>query len=193
METVYLCCAAIGGTFILCQFIMTLVGMGGGHEFVGADHFEAGDGGFTGHDVGHGNESTWFLGVLTVRTLSAAMAFFGLTGVIGQRNSLDPLTTAMLAVCAGGAAIYLVSWIMQLLVKFNADGTVRIDRAAGCDGTVYLPIPAGKSSPGKVQVNVLNRTLEYRAVSQDALPTGTPITVVAVIGSDTVEVSHKKV
>ncbi len=190
MEIVFLSCAAVGGTLIVCQFAMTLLGLGGGHEFASAEHIDVGDGSVS-HDAGHGNESTWFLGVLTVRTLSAALAFFGLVGTIALRSQLPPVNAMLLAIGAGAFAVYFVSWIMKLMLKFNIDGTVRIDHATGCIGTVYLPIPAGKSSPGKVQVSVLNRTLELKAVSDEALPTGTPITVVGVVGADMVEVSHQ--
>lgn len=194
METTYLICAAIGGTLIVCQFLMTLFGLGGGHDLIGGDHLDAGghDGSF-GHNVEHGNESTTFLGLLTFRTISAAMAFFGLTGVIGQGAELAPLVTLLMSVGAGAAAVYLVAWIMKMLVRLNVDGTVRIDRAPGCVGTVYLPIPGGKAGQGKVQVSIQSRTMEYKAIAQDSLPTGTPITVVAVVGSDTVEVAPKLV
>jgi len=73
METAFFVCAIVGGTLIVCQFALTLLGFGGdsdvadhgGHDIAGGDH-----------DSGHGNSSTHFLGMLTFRTLSAAVAFW---------------------------------------------------------------------------------------------------------------------
>src|SRR5262245_54191345 len=197
METTYLVCAIVGGTLIACQFLMTLLGLGGGHDFVGHDggghdfhmdaHHEAGhDSGHEGHDHG----SSWFLGLLTFRTLTAAVAFFGLTGLMTVRANLEPLQSLALSVGAGAAALLLVGWLMRQLGRMNVDGTVRIDRAVGSKGTVYLTIPAGRAGVGKCHVSQQNRTVEYKAVtSLDSLATGAKIVVVAVIGPDTIEVA----
>ena len=53
------------------------------------------------------------------------------------------------------------------------------------------PIPWGGA--GKVQVSVLSRTVEYKATAKEALPTGAKIVVVAIVGSDTVEVAPAQV
>ncbi|MCI0684086.1 MAG: hypothetical protein L0Y71_18410 [Gemmataceae bacterium] len=189
MDTIFQACAIVGGTLIVCQFLLTLFGMGGDHD---ADH--GGDAG--GHDVGghdHGatdHGSSWLFGMLTIRTLSAAAAFFGLTGMAAGHAGMDDLPTICLAVAAGLAAFFVVGWVMRLLHKLNVDGTVRIDRAVGCRGAVYVSIPAAKAGLGKVHVNVVNRTLELQALTaQQELPTGMPIIVVGVVGPDTVEVA----
>ena len=192
METTYLVCAAVGGTLIVCQFVMTIIGIGSHFDL--GDH-GAGDAGhgLDGHDgpeVGHGNESTWFLGLLTARTLSAGLAFFGLVGLIAQRSNLDEAIALVVALLAGASSLFIVSWIMQSLVRLNIDGTVRIEHSLGCKGTVYVPIPAGNSGQGKVQVSVLNRTVEYKAVTENnGLATGRKIKVVGIVSSDTVQVS----
>ncbi|MBI2806005.1 MAG: hypothetical protein HYX68_13580 [Planctomycetes bacterium] len=190
METTFMICAAIGGTLIVCQFAMTLFGLGGHHDVGGGEHIDVGGHDVGGdHAVGHDHDSTWFLGVLTIRTVSAGLAFFGLAGLIAHRAKWDAFPTLAIATGAGLGALFLVAWIMKQLVKLNMDGTVRIERALGCHGTVYIPIPADKAGQGKVHVGVLNRTLEYKAVTRkDALPTGAKIVVVAIVGSDTVEV-----
>lgn len=197
METIYLICAAVGGTFIVCQFVMTLFGLGGGHDMagdhgghdfgghdVGHGHDAAGDH----HEVGHGNESTWFMGLLTIRTVTAGIAFFGLVGYIMEtRMNIEPIPAALVALAAGVAALVLVGYVMKGIGRLNVDGTIRINKALGCNGTVYIPIPT--DGAGKVQVSVLNRTVEYRATAKEALPTGAKITVVAIVGADTVEVA----
>lgn len=197
METTYLLCAAIGGTLIACQFVMTLLGLGGGHDMAGA-HSDAGGGHDFGHDAGghdaagdhhseHGHESNWFVGLLTFRTITAGLAFFGLVGLIAQRADIEPIPAALLATAAGVGALLIVAYIMKSLARLNVDGTVRINKSIGCPGTVYIPIPDGGA--GKVQVSVLSRTVEYKATAKKALPTGAKIVVVAIVGSDTVEVA----
>jgi hypothetical protein len=199
METTYFICATIGGTLIACQFILTLFGLGGGHDLVG-DHGDFSGHDMGGHDVGgghdvahdhhsgHGEESNWFLGLLTFRTITAGVAFFGLVGIIGQYERLEPIPTMLLAIAAGVGAVFIVGYIMKSLSRLNVDGTVRIGKALGCHGTVYIPIPNG-GGEGKVQVSVLSRTVEYKAIAKEALPTGAKIVVVAIVGSDTVEVA----
>jgi len=188
MDTVYLVCAIVGGTLIVCQFVMTLFGLGGDHDMSGHDVGGHDVGGHD-HTVGHDAETSWIFSVLSFRTLTAAAAFFGLTGLAASRY-LDPLPASGLAVGAGALALCLVGWIMRMLTRLNVDGTIRIERAVGSSGTVYVPIPASKAGIGKVQVSVLNRTMEYNAVtSKDNLPTGAKVYVVGVVSSDTVEVA----
>ncbi len=201
METVYMICAALGGTLIVCQFLATIFGLGGHHD-AGGGHDAAGGDDMAGHDTsGHDDGShdghdhhdagpNWFISKLTFRTLSAAFAFFGLAGLAALRFEMEPLARLAIAGAAGAAAFFLVAWVMQLMGKLNVDGTVRIERAVGSEGTVYLSIPGAKSGVGKVHVNQLNRTIEYKAItSQEQLPTGAKIVVVSVVSADTVEVA----
>ncbi len=195
METIFTVCAVVGGTLLACQFVLSLLGFGdhhdvGGHDFHVGDHAVGGHDGHDGHTGGHDHdESSWFAGVLTFRTITAALTVFGLAGLAGHHEGLAPAQCLALAVGAGAAAMLLVVTLMRTLYKLRADGTVRIDRAVGKTGTVYLPVPALRAGAGKVLLNLQNRTVEYQAVtSQDTLPAGAKIRVVAVVSSDTVEV-----
>jgi hypothetical protein len=193
METVYLICAIAGGTLIVCQFLLTLLGMGhhdlGGHDAGGHD-VGGHDASHGGHDASHGSEPNWFFSMLTLRTLSAAFAFFGLAGMAASKSFAEPWPPLGIALLAGAAALVGVAKLMQLLVKLNVDGTIRIERAVGARGTVYLGIPAKRSGIGKVHVNIHNRTVEYNAVTpQETLPTGAAIVVVNVVNADTLEVT----
>ncbi len=98
MENVYLATAVLGGTLFLCQFMMTLLGMGGGSDHdlgsdsdAGGDH--AGDAGHDshgaqghGHEVGHESATQWLVGMLSVRTVTAALAVFGLGGLAATQR-----------------------------------------------------------------------------------------------------------
>ena len=176
METAFLVCAILGGTFLACQTIAGLVGHGVEHD-TDADHDHGGD---------HGNG---FLGMLTVRTVSAAVLFFGHGGLTSLYYGADEPTAFGLAFAAGAGALYGVATIMRSLAQLKSDGTARIERAIGRPATVYLRVPGGRSGPGKVQLLLQNRTVEYQAVTAGGeLSTGSQVKVVAVVNSDTVEV-----
>lgn len=203
---VYSVSAVVGGTVLFCQFLMSLLGLG--HDMPadlpdGVPHdFHFGHDGGTYHDATHDtghqetghhetgrHETTSLIRLLTFRAVVAALTFFGLAGLAGSSAALSGELTFVLALAAGGAALYGVHWLMQSLERLRADGTVRIERAIGRPGTVYLRIPAHKSGAGKIQINVQNRTMEYEAMTaHDPLPVGAKIVVVDVLGPDTVEV-----
>src|SRR5581483_5748319 len=169
METIYLGCAVVGCTLVGCQFLLGLLGLGGehdvghdagGHDFAG--HDSAHD---THHDQGHGSTSSWIFSWLTFRTVSAALAFFGLTGLATRYTDLDEGPALLLSLAAGFGALVTVGWLMRLLYRLNADGTSRIERAVGSRGTVYLSIPGHGAGAGKVHVRCQSRLLEYKAVT----------------------------
>lgn len=213
MQTVFIVCAAAGCTVLVIQFVLTLIGLGGhafdidvpqdiGHDFGIDFHTDAGvdfhgdadfDGGTDFHGDGdaaaahHG--SSWLFGVLSFRTIVAALAFFGLCGLAAQSADASPVNTMLVAVAGGGVAMMAVYWMMRGLGQLRAEGTVRIQRAVGQHGSAYLGIPGERAGNGKIQINLQNRTMEYLAVtSGPPLPTGTKVVVVGVVAPDTVEV-----
>jgi membrane protein implicated in regulation of membrane protease activity len=199
LSKVYLVCFLVGGTVMVCQFLLSLFGLGGhhdvgdghdvGHDFHAGDHDTAHDA--HGHDQLHDAAQNWFVGVLTFRTITAALTFFGLGGLATVKSEmLGAGWSAAVAAAAGLGALFLVAWIMRSLSRLQSEGTARIERAVGQSGTVYLTVPGNKTGLGKVQLNLQNRTVEYQAVTpQQTLPTGTKIVVTAVVGKDTVEVA----
>ena len=183
METLYLVCAAVGGTLLVCQFLLGLLGLG--HHDIDHDH----DVGGHDHGADHDHHGSWYAGVLTLRTVAAALTFFGLAGLTVTEVNGDPIFVFIISTLAGAGALFGVAWIMKALHRLKADGTLRIERAVGRTGTVYLSVPGNSAGAGKVTVKVQNRTVEYRAISrQEPLATGAPVQVVAVVGPDTVEV-----
>lgn len=197
MDTIiYSVSAVLGGTLLGCQFLMTLLGLG--HDLPGdlpddvPHDFHFGLGGVD-HDVAQGHDAphheTSFLRLITFRTVVAAITFFGLAGLAGHSAELPGELTLVVALAAGAAAMYGVHWLMQSLKRLKSDGTARIERAVGRAGTVYLRIPAHKSGPGKIHINVQNRTMEYEAMTaHEPLPVGSKVVVTHVLGPDTVEV-----
>jgi hypothetical protein len=196
LDTVFLICALLGGTLLVGQFVLSLFGLGGGHD-VDADHGDVGGGehdvhhGEHAHDEPHDHATAWYVGILTLRSLVAAVTFFGLGGLAasggGERG---PFLSLAVAFAAGLGALFLVGSIMRALHKLKAEGTIRYDRAVGSTGTVYLTVPGNRKGTGKVTVTMQNRTMELHAVTAASdLPTGTKVVVLSVVSPGTVEVA----
>lgn len=198
MTAFFLVCAVVGGTVLICQFVLTLVGLGGGHDVdlshdVGHD-FSGGAGhdgsagdsqGADGHDAHGHHGSSWLFSVISFRTLVAAFTFFGLVGYAAEQAGLGLGPQLLLAGAAGIGSMYGVHWIVRSMGRLAEDGTVKIRTALGQEGTVYVPIPAAKAQAGKVQLKLQNRLVEYEAVTSSAekLATGTKIRVVGFTGN----------
>jgi membrane protein implicated in regulation of membrane protease activity len=214
LDTIFLVAAVIGGTVLVCQFVMTLLGMGDDGADAGADLADAaGDGDFGGdYDVEgldadmaadhqtsittaadaeyQHTDTSWLFGVLSFRTLIAAAAFFGITGMAATSAGMPQTTSLVVATLAGLAAMYGMYWLMQGISRLTSSGNERIRNAVGRQATVYIPIPAAHGGAGKVQLSMQNRIVEYQAVTEDAeqLKTGEEVVVVGVAGSDVVRV-----
>jgi hypothetical protein len=211
VDALFIICAAVGGTILVCQFVMTLIGLGGhafdmdistdvGHDFGGGFHADAGvhvdHGDATDHtsDADQTNQaaqhgSTWLFGILSFRTVIAALAFFGLAGLAARTADASTPTVLMVSVGAGLIAMFAVYWMMRALQTLRAEGTVRILGSIGQHGNVYLRVPANRSGNGKIQFNLQNRTMEYLAItSGPELPTGAKVVVVGVVNPTTLEV-----
>jgi hypothetical protein len=214
MTTLFVVCAALGGTVLVLQFLLTLIGLSGdslgvevphdvGHDLGGLDHDVSGD--FHGDGAGdaHGGDhpaddhaataahhgTVWLFRAISFRTVVAALAFFGLAGLAAEAKTDDSTTILAVAVAAGLAAMYGVYAMLSGMKSLKAEGTVRISRAVGRQATVYLRIPPKNSGAGKIQVNLQNRTVECAAFTPgEAIPTGATVVVTEVIGSDTVRV-----
>jgi membrane protein implicated in regulation of membrane protease activity len=195
LDWVFLFAAVVGGTILVCQFLLTLFGLGhDGGDFHGDTH----GGDWSGHHIGDTHaggdpqhpDSTHLFGVITFRTVVAAMAFFGAAGKAALGAGYESSTAFILATIVGLFAMYGMYRLMRLITGLDSSGNERIDNAVGRDATVYVPVPAARGGAGKVQLSMQNRIVEYQAVTDDAEPlkTGELVHVVAVAGSDTVAV-----
>ncbi len=192
MYTLYLCCALLGGTVFIMQFVLAVIGAGAddldftGDMPDGVDMPDVGD--LSDHAAGHG--STWLFGVISFRTVVAAMTFFGLAGMASLETNLSGPFTLLVALAAGAVAMLSVHYLMQLLYKQRHDGTARIERTVGQRASVYVPIPAANSGLGKIQIRTQGRIMEYAAKTPAdcKLTTGTTVQVTAVLTPSTVEV-----
>lgn len=170
VTTFYLTCAAIGGVLLLAQLVLGAVGA----EHGDAAHDGAGDG----------------LQLLSVRALSAGVAFFGIAGLSAAVAGLPGWISLPLAVVTGVLAMVGVALLMRSMLGLQRDATVRIESSIGLPATVYVPVPPAFGGTGKVLLALNGRTVEYEAVTADnePLPTGAAVLVIDVRDHQTVEV-----
>jgi hypothetical protein len=183
VETTYTLALLIGGTALAFQFVLMLFGFGGDDDLPGLDSPDA----LADADLG-GGDGHWFYEVLSLRTFSAALTFFGLAGKTLAAYGVAELPTFVLSTLVGLAAMYAVYWLFKQVFKLQHSGTENVRNAIGQPATVYVPIPASRGGMGKVTFQMQNRLVEYQAVTEEGrrLATGEKVIVVAVEKADLV-------
>jgi membrane protein implicated in regulation of membrane protease activity len=195
METLYLLCATIGGTILVVQTILLVIG--GGH---GDGDFDAGDlhdghfDGHVGHDHGHGADHAadhagdTFLKLLSFKTLVAFVTFFGLGGLACLQAGLSSVPSLAIALGAGFLALYLVAYLMTAMSRLQSRGNIDFKNAVGERGRVYLRVPGSNAGLGKITLALQGRTVACKAVTRGPeIPSGSNVRVVSV-AADTLEV-----
>jgi len=194
MSTVFLLCAVVGGTILVCQFVLTIIGFGGeGFDIV--DDIPDGDvSDFGDLETGEHPGSTFMFGMISFKTLVAAATFFGLSGMAARSGDLNVPMQFLIAVTSGGFALVIVHWLMKTLYQLGESGNLKITNTIGKTASVYIPIPGADGGLGKVQVVVQGRLEEFAAVTsaEDKLITGAKVVVVDVIDGTTLKVEPLK-
>ncbi|MEQ8210055.1 MAG: hypothetical protein RH917_09505 [Lacipirellulaceae bacterium] len=200
LNTIFLITAVVGGTVMVCQFALTVMGLAGDEvdgagDFsadaeVGADFDTGGDvsgdlGDADGGDVDGDHQTHWseaddpdvshpdssgVFKIVSFRTMVAAIAFFGMTGAAARSAEIGPAPSILIALAGGFAAMYGTFYLMQSITKLDSSGNEDISNAVGQSATVYVPIPAAQGGMGKVQLSMQNRIVEFKAVTADAEP-----------------------
>jgi membrane protein implicated in regulation of membrane protease activity len=177
---VYFVCAVFGCALIFLQLLLMFFGFGDG---------DVGDGDGDVSDFSDNSGATDFFKILSLKTIIAGFAFFGLGGLAALTGGTSKPVSVIIAVISGSTAIYIVFYLYRSMVRLKSDGSVTEETLLGAVGNVYIRVPAAGGGVGKVLVNQQDRTMEYEAITNgDELKAGTPVTVVRVVSSTTVEV-----
>ncbi|MBM3132374.1 MAG: hypothetical protein FJZ95_05010 [Chloroflexi bacterium] len=174
LEIFFVVCAAVGGIFVLIRIILQLIGLD--HD-VDTD-FDSAYGDVDSIDHVETDKSFSFLSLLG---LFSFLMMFGLIGLaVSRQTEVDTVVVIALSVLAGLAAMFLIAYLFRVARKLQSVGTLDVNRAVGCEGTVYLTIPKGGT--GRVTVNMNNRLMELDAESSDSeeIKTGQGVKVVQV-------------
>jgi len=171
MTSFFWICLLLGGGVVLLQLGASVLGL---HHDAPHDSF------------GHGPASEG-LNLLSVRALSAGIAFFGLGGLATLRVGL-PLVAALAAglIAAMGAAVG-VALLLRSMKRLEGDQTFVLKNTVGLSGDVYLSIPARRGGTGKIHMTVQQRVVELDAMTtEDDIATGTRVLVIDAIAPATV-------
>ncbi|MDE5559240.1 MAG: hypothetical protein K2I84_01120 [Bacteroidales bacterium] len=166
------------------QSIMTVVGLGGDGGLDG--DFSTGFDDLSTLDAGPG------MNLYTFRNLVNFLLGFGWTAILLRDRIASIAWLMVLAVLVGLALVAVVMYLFKWLNGMQQSGNIDVFRAAvGCQGRVYLTIPAERKGEGQVQITISGSVREYNAVTDgDEIKTGTPIKVVEVLNSNTLVVEE---
>lgn len=125
-------------------------------------------------------------GALGSGTVFAFLAVFGWAGAFTAHNTtLGFFGVVAIAILSGLLAGALVGTAMRYLQN-SESGIVAEENLIGKKAFVVLPIPAG--GYGKIQVNNSGHLMEVSALSNNPLPRGTQVEVMAITGPGVVKV-----
>ena len=157
--------------------------------FIGIDHemdtdFDMADGSF---------EADASMNLYTFRNLVNFLLGMSWTAILLKSSITSTALLMVIAVIAGGLLVFAVMWMFRWLSQMQQSGNIDVFKlAVGCQGKVYLTIPAARSGSGKVQITINESVREYDAVtdSDTAIKTGTPVRVVEALDASTLLVEE---
>jgi hypothetical protein len=123
---------------------------------------------------------------LTLKNMVGFFTVFAWTGIACIDAGFSQPVTLFISTAAGLGMMSIMAGMFYLISKAGADGTMKIEKAIGVVGEVYLTIPSKRSSLGKVQIKVTGslRTLDAMTDHDRDIPTGKLITVSKIINDN---------
>ena len=167
------------------QSILTFVGADADTDF-DTDVDVSGDGSDLSNIDGGSN-------LYTFRNFVNFILGFGWSAILLQQSIHSVPLLILVSVIVGVALVAAVMYLFKWLAGMQQSGNIDVFSAAkGCEGTVYLTIPAARAGEGKVQISINGAVREYNAVTESdgALKSGTPIRVVDVVNANTLLVEE---
>ena len=125
----------------------------------------------------------------TFRNLVNFILGFGWSAILLQDSIPSAALRIVVSVVIGMALVVAVMYLFKWLAGMQQSGNINLQKsAAGCEGKVYLTVPAARGGEGKVQITISGAVREYNAVTESETPlkTGTPVRVVDAINANTV-------
>ena len=117
---------------------------------------------------------------------------FGWSAIL-LRESVSGAALILVSALIGIALVVAVMYLFKWLAGMQQSGNINLQQAAaGCEGKVYLTIPASRGGMGKVQITINGAVREYDAVTESdtVLKTGAPIRVVDAVDANTLLVEE---
>lgn len=184
-QKIFFCIAVPSTMLLIIQIIMMLVGLGGHGDA------DAGDG----VDLDGDGIPDDADGDLDTDSPDAGLAVFSLRGIVSMLcimgwsgfGLLDPDTGLplwagiVISFALGVLTLIGVAFAMKAISRLQQTGNLDLRNAVGKVGQVYLTIPAGGNSVGKVNLTVQEQLREFPAVTtgDSEIKTGAYVRVVA--------------
>ena len=175
-QQIFLCIAVPATVLMIVLIVSMLIG-------IGDDDIDAGD-----TDIdSDGDVVDAGLSFFTLRGIVSMLCIMGWSGYVFLDADLGlPMPLGVvISVGLGFVTLVLVAFAMRGIARLQSSGNLDIRNAIGKVGQVYLTIPAGGKSAGKVNLTIQEQFKEFSAmtVSDEPIKTGEYVRVVSV--SDT--------
>lgn len=131
---------------------------------------------------------------LTLKNLVGFFTIFAWTGIACLDGGLSNGLSFLISTVSGLLMMTLMASLFYMMGKMNVDGTMKMEKAVGQVGEVYLPIQSKRGNVGKVQVKVMGslRTLDAMTDDDKDLATGKVITVSKIVNDNILLVTDTK-
>jgi len=118
--------------------------------------------------------------LFTVRNLVIFLTIFSWSGISFSESGFATGITMAISFVIATVVMLFVAWMFKKISTLGESGNFKIQKAMGCTGTVYIPIPA--KGKGKVQAKVDGRLVELDAISdhEEDLSTGLMVEIIEV-------------
>ncbi len=186
--------AVFCSVFFLWQIIAAFLGLSGDDLDVGGDAGDTefgGDSGFDGdiaEDVDDVVESSQAFKILSLRSIVTFFTLFSWGSALYTSGGVSTVRAMASSSVWGLVGMVAIALIFYGMGKLTETGTKDVISCKGKTGTVYLDIPAGGSGEIKINISGAMEHIAAKSLSGEALPSGTQVRVVKVVGQTLVEV-----
>lgn len=127
----------------------------------------------------------------TLKNFIGFFTIFGWVGIAMIESGANVATAVGVATLAGVLMMTVMAGMFYLLMKAQYDGTMKIEKAIGHTGEVYLTITSKRGGMGKVQIKVSGalRTLDALTDDESDILTGKIVKVSNIVNDNTLLVT----
>jgi hypothetical protein len=122
----------------------------------------------------------------TLKNLIGFFTIFGWVGIAMIESGASIGAAVAVATFGGGLMMLVMAGMFYLLMKAQYDGTMKIEKAVGHTGEVYLIIQSKRGGIGKVQIMVQGaiRTLDALTDDDSDIQTGKIVKVSSIVNDN---------
>lgn len=173
--------AAFFSVFFVWQMIGAFMGLDGDTMDISVDAADT-------MDFDDVMESSEAFKVLSLRSIITFFTLFSWGGALYMSDGVPTGKAMGIASIWGLVGMFAIAGIFYFMGRMSETGTKDVTTAKGKIATVYLDIPANGFGEIKTAVNGAVEHIKAKSVNGEALPAGTQVRVVQVVGQTLVGV-----